>query len=120
MLKTTCRWGTFLSRREQTPFPEFHHPLLMAGWAEMTALAGEGRKIFMAAIPGLYPGKAVVQVTAVQVPVNDLLQVGAPETVRPFEPLLVDLNKGFKWSSTHSNNQKKIAGSGDINGGGSG
>ena len=26
------------------PFPEFHHPLLMAGGAEMTALAGEGQK----------------------------------------------------------------------------
>jgi len=25
------------------PFPEFHHPLLMAGGAEMTALAGEAK-----------------------------------------------------------------------------
>jgi hypothetical protein len=33
------------------PFPEFHHPLLMAGGAEMKALAGEGQKIFMVAIP---------------------------------------------------------------------
>ena len=29
------------------PLPEFHHPLLMAGGAEMTALAGEGQKILM-------------------------------------------------------------------------
>jgi hypothetical protein len=77
------------------PLPEFHHPLLMAGGTEMTALAGEGQKIFMVAIPALYPGKAVVQVATVQVAVNDLLEVGPPEPVRPFEPLLVDLNKGF-------------------------
>ena len=77
------------------PFPEFHHPLLMAGGTEMTALAGKGQKIFMVAIPALYPGKAVVQVATVQVAVNDLLKVGPPEPVRPFEPLLVDLNKGF-------------------------
>jgi hypothetical protein len=34
----------------------------MAGRTEMTALAGEGQKIFMVAIPALHPGKAVVQV----------------------------------------------------------
>jgi hypothetical protein len=35
-------------------------PLLMTGGAELTALAGEGQKIFMVAIPALYPGKAMV------------------------------------------------------------
>ena len=78
------------------PFSEFHHPLLMAGGTEMTALAGEGQKIFMVAIPALHPGKAVVQVATFQVAVNDLLEVGPPEPVRLFEPLLVDLNKGLK------------------------
>ena len=53
----------------------------------------KGQKIFMVAIPALHPGKAVVQVATVQVAVNDLLEVGSPEPVRPFEPLLVDLNK---------------------------
>jgi hypothetical protein len=48
-------------------FPEFHHPLLMAGGTEMTALTGEGQKIFVVAIPALHPGKAVVQVPAFQV-----------------------------------------------------
>jgi hypothetical protein len=78
------------------PFPEFHHPLLMAGRTEMTALAGEGEKIFMVAIPALHPGKAVVQVATVQVAVNDLLEVRPPEPVRLFEPLLVELTKGLK------------------------
>ena len=68
----------------------------MAGRTEMTALAGEGQKIFMLAIPALHPGKAVVQVATVQVAVNDLLEVRPPEPVRPFEPLLVELNKSLK------------------------
>jgi len=92
------------------PFPEFHHPLLMAGGTEACprenggdgacpARAGFplrfniGQKIFMVAIPALHPGKAVVQVATFQVAVNHLLEVGPPEPVRPFEPLLVDLNK---------------------------
>ena len=47
----------------------------------MTALAGEGQKIFMAVIPALHPGKAVVQVATFQVAVNDFLKVGTPEPV---------------------------------------
>jgi hypothetical protein len=47
------------------PFPEFHHPLLMAGGTEMTALAGEGQEIFMLTIRAFHPGKAVVQVATV-------------------------------------------------------
>jgi hypothetical protein len=84
------------------PFPEFHHPLLMAGGAEACPRenGGDGacrrsQKIFMVAILALYPGKAVVQVATVQVAVNDLLEVRPPKSVRPFEPLLVDLNKGI-------------------------
>ena len=50
----------------------------------------------MAAIFAFHTGKAVVQVATVQVAVNDLLEVGAPEPIRLFEPLLVNLNKGFK------------------------
>jgi hypothetical protein len=78
------------------PFPEFDDPLLMAGGTEMTALAGEGQKIFMVAIPALHPGKAVVQVATFQVAGNDLLEVGPPEPVPPFEPLLVNLDEGFQ------------------------
>ena len=62
----------------------------------MTALAGEGQKIFMVTIPALHPGKAVVQVATFQVAGNDLLEVRPPEPVPPFKPLLVDLPKGFK------------------------
>ena len=62
----------------------------------MTALTGEGQEILMAAIRAFHPGKAVVEVAAFQVALNDLLEVGPPEPVPPFEPLLVDLNKGLK------------------------
>ena len=62
----------------------------------MSALAGEGQKIFMAAIPALHPGKALVQVATFQIAVNDPLEIGPPEPVRPFETVLVDLNKGLK------------------------
>jgi len=42
--------GDLLEDIHAEPFAEFHHALLMAGWAEMAALAGEGQKIFMAAV----------------------------------------------------------------------
>ena len=60
------------------------------------SLQQEGQKIFVLAIPALHPGKAVVQVATGQIAVNDLLEVRPPEPVRPFKPLLVELNKGLK------------------------
>ena len=45
------------------PFPEFHHPLLVAGWAEMTALAGKCQEVFMAAVFAFHTGKPVVQIS---------------------------------------------------------
>jgi hypothetical protein len=88
--------GNLLEHVGTEPFPEFHHPLLMAGGAEMSALAGESQKICMVTIPALHPGKAVVQVTAFPVAGNDLLEIGPSEPVPPCEPILVGLNKGFK------------------------
>jgi hypothetical protein len=101
------------------PFPEFHHPLLMAGGAEMTALAGESQKIFMVTVTALRAGKAVVQVAAVQITLNDLLEIGAPETVLPFEPFLIDLDKGFKMIFHTPVIIRRLRISGAINGGGS-
>ena len=62
----------------------------------MAAFAGYGQKIFMVAIRALHPGKALVQVATLQVAVNDLSEVGPPEPVPPFEPLLVELKQGIK------------------------
>ena len=92
----------------------------MAGGAEMPTLAREGQKIFMVAIPALHPGKAVVQVAAIQVAVNDLLEVGAPEPVRPFEPLLVELNKVLKMVLHAPVIIRRLRVPGTVNGGRSG
>jgi len=86
----------------------------------MTALAGEGQKIFMVAIPTLHPGKDVMQVATIQVAVNDLLKVGTPEPVRPFEPLLVDLNKGLKMVFHAPVIIRRLRIPGTVNGGRSG
>jgi hypothetical protein len=42
--------GNLLEHIHAEPLHEFSHALLMAGWAEMAALAGESQEIFMAAI----------------------------------------------------------------------
>jgi hypothetical protein len=42
--------GNLFENIHAQPLPEFHHALLMAGGAEVTALAGKGEEIFMAAV----------------------------------------------------------------------
>ena len=59
----------------------------------MTALAGEGQKIFMVAIPALYRSKTVVQVATIRVAVNDFLEVMPPDPLRPFEPPRIGNNQ---------------------------
>ena len=61
----------------------------MAGRAKMTALAGEGREIFMAAIFAFHAGKAVVQIAAVEITIDHLLDIGPPESVLPGEMLII-------------------------------
>jgi hypothetical protein len=78
------------------PFPELHDALLMTGRAEMAALAGKCQQIFMAAILAFHTGKAFVQIAAIEVPVNNLLQMGSPESVLPGEMIIIDQDKGFE------------------------
>jgi len=59
-------------------------------------LAEEGQEVFVAAIFAFHAGKAVVQVPAIEMPVNDLLQIGPPEAVLPGEMLVIDPDKGLK------------------------
>ena len=42
------------------------------------ALAGEGKQLLMAAVFALHTGKAVVQVAAIEITVNYLLDIGSP------------------------------------------
>ena len=55
----------------------------MAGGAKMTALAGEDNKILMVAVPTFHTGKAVVQIAAIKLTANDLLEIGTEESVGP-------------------------------------
>jgi len=71
----------------------------------------------MLTIRAFHPGKAVVQVATFQVAVNDLLKVGTPEAVWPFEPLLVDLNKGFKMVFHATIIIGRLRAAGTVNGG---
>jgi len=76
--------------------PEFHHALLMAGGTEVTALAGKGQEIFMAAILAFDAGKTVVRVAAIQISVNNLLQIRPPEAILPGEMIVIDSDKGLE------------------------
>lgn len=45
------------------PLPEFSHTLLIAGWAEMTTLAGAFQEVVMAAVFTFHADKPIVQIT---------------------------------------------------------
>jgi hypothetical protein len=62
----------------------------------VAALARKGQQILVAAIPAAHPGKAIFQNAAIQVAVNDLLDVGSQETILPWKPLVINLFEGFK------------------------
>ena len=50
----------------------------------------------MAAVFTFHAGKAVVQITAIEVAVDYLLDIRPPEAVLPGEILVIDLDKGLK------------------------
>jgi hypothetical protein len=56
----------------------------MTGWTEVAALAGENDEIFMAGIFTFHTGKAVVQITAIEITIDHLLDRGLPEFVLPW------------------------------------
>ena len=47
----------------------------------MAALARKCQQIFMAAVSTFHPGKAVVQVAAVEIAIDHPLDIGPPESV---------------------------------------
>jgi hypothetical protein len=63
------------------PFPEFHHPLLVARWTEMSTLAREGQQILMTAVPASDSGKSIMQDAAIEIAVNHLLNIMAKKAV---------------------------------------
>jgi len=49
----------------------------------MTPFAGECQEVFMAAIFAFHAGKPVVQIAAIEIAVDHLLDIGPPEAVLP-------------------------------------
>jgi hypothetical protein len=41
-------------------------------------------------------GKTVLEISAIEIAVNDLLEVGMEESVSPFKSFLVDTDEGFQ------------------------
>jgi len=52
------------------PFPEFHHALLVARWAEMTPLARKCQEVLVAAVFAFHAGKPVAQITAIEIAID--------------------------------------------------
>ena len=86
----------FFENIQAEPLAEFHHALLMAGRAEVTALAREGKQIFMVAIIASDSGKAVFKIAAIEITVNHLLDIRPPETILLGKMFIIGLNKGFE------------------------
>ena len=53
----------------------------------------------MAAVFAFHTGKAIVQIAAIKITVNDLPEIGTEESVGTLKPFLVDPDEGL--SSTH-------------------
>lgn len=75
------------------PLPEFHDPLLVAGWAEVPAFAGKRQEILVTAVLTSDPGKSVMEDTAVEISINDVLHIGTEKAVLFFKPLFIDLSE---------------------------
>jgi hypothetical protein len=75
------------------PFSEFHDPPLVARWAEVPALARESQKILMTTLFASDAGKPVVEVTAVEIPVNHLPDIGTEKPILFFKPLFIHLSE---------------------------
>ena len=50
----------------------------------------------MATVFTFHAGKAVVQITAIEIAIDHLLDIRPPEAVLPGEMFIIDLEKGFK------------------------
>jgi len=85
----------------------------------MAALAGKGQEVFVTAAFTLHAGKAVMQVAAIEVSINDLFQIVSPETVLPGEMLIIYLDEGFKMIFHAPVIIRRLRITGVINGGGS-
>ncbi len=80
----------------EKPLAEFDHTLLVAGWAEVPALAREGQEVLVAAGIASDPGEAVLEDAAVEKPVDDVSYIRAEESVLAGKAFIVDLFQGLE------------------------
>ena len=85
--------GNLFQNLSAHPFAKLNHSLLVAGGTEVSALAREGQKIFMAALCTSDSGKAVAQNATVQIAVDHGPQIGTVKPIGPLKALLIDLFK---------------------------
>lgn len=78
------------------PFPVFNHSLLMTGRAKVPALTRKCQQILMATFRAFYPGESAMQVPAIQITVNDIHEMGAPEAKMRGIPVVPKLIQFFK------------------------
>jgi len=62
----------------------------------MNALTGECQEIFVAAVFTLHPGKAVVQIAAIKITINDFPEIRTEESVGSLKLHPVNLDEGFQ------------------------
>jgi len=67
----------FLQDTSAQPLAELDDTLHVTGGAEVAALAGEGQQILMIAFSTFYPGKAIMQDSAIKVLKNDFFYMGS-------------------------------------------
>ncbi len=78
------------------PFAKFHHSLLTAGGAEVTAFAREGQEILVATILAFNAGETIVEDAAIKIAIDHLLHISTEETVLGGKALVIDLLKFLK------------------------
>ena len=61
----------------------------------MAARAGECKQVLVSAIFAFYAGEAIVQISVIEIAVDDLLNIGTEKSILLFKLFLINLEKGF-------------------------
>jgi hypothetical protein len=88
--------GEIFQNIDKQPFPVFHHSLLVAGRAKVSPLARKGQQILMATFRTFNSCESTMQVPAIQITVNNIHDMGAPESKMKGIPLVPSLIQFFK------------------------
>lgn len=65
----------------------------MTGGVEKPEVARKGQQVFVPIVFALHAGKTVVQIAAIQITVDDFLDIGTGKSILSFKPFLIDLEK---------------------------